>query len=71
MIKVAWLTQYNVYELLPEIRLNREVILHNSSWINVLSEQLILQKGIELHIITYSPFVVQSQTIKKMGLIFM
>src|ERR1035437_2756026 len=70
MIKVAWLTQYNVFRLLPEIKLSRQVILHSSSWINVLSEQLILQKEIELHIITHCPFVEQPQTIIKNGINF-
>lgn len=70
MIKVAWLTQYNVFKLLPEIKLNREVILHNSSWIHTLSEELVLQKEIELHIITHCSFVEQTQTIIKDGIYF-
>ncbi len=69
-MKIAWLSQYNVFKLLPEIKLNREVILHNSSWIHSLSEQLGLKKEIELHIITYSHLVDQSQTIIKNGIYF-
>lgn len=70
MIKVVWFTQYNVFKLLPEIKLKREVILHNSSWIHTLSEELILQNEIELHIITHCPFVEQTQTIIKNGINF-
>jgi glycosyltransferase involved in cell wall biosynthesis len=70
MVKVVWLSQYNVFKLLPEIKLNREVILHNSSWIHSLSKELALQTDIELHIITYSHLVSYSQTIKKEGITF-
>ncbi|MEJ7831144.1 MAG: glycosyltransferase, partial [Segetibacter sp.] len=70
MIKVVWLTQYNVYELLPEIQLTREVVLHSSSWIHTLSEALALEKEISLHIITHSPLVSHSQTIGKNGIEF-
>ncbi|MEJ7769417.1 MAG: hypothetical protein WKF89_16480, partial [Chitinophagaceae bacterium] len=70
MIKVAWLTQYNVYELLPEIELTREVALHSSSWIHTLSEALSSETEINLHIITHSPLVRRSQTISKNGIVF-
>jgi len=70
MIRVAWLTQYNINKLVPEIKLNRKVTLHNSSWIHTLSEQLVLQKEVELHIITHSHLVDQTQTIKKNGIYF-
>ncbi len=70
MIKVAWLAQYNIYELLPEIKLIREVTIHSSSWIHTLSEALAKEKEISLHIITHSPLVSHSQTIIKNGIVF-
>jgi len=69
-MKVVWLSQYNILELLPQIKLNREEILHSSSWIHTLSHQLALNKEIELHIITYSQLVEATQMIKKNGIHF-
>lgn len=70
MIKVVWLCQYNVFKLLPEIKVNREVVLHASSWIHTLSEQLALNEDIELHIITHSQLVDNTQVIQKNGISF-
>lgn len=70
MMKVLWLSQYNVYKLLPEIKLKREVTIHNSSWIHALSEELSFSKEIKLYIITYSHLVTHSQTVKKNGIVF-
>jgi glycosyltransferase involved in cell wall biosynthesis len=50
--------------------LNREVVLHSSSWIHTLSEQLALREEIELHIITHSNLVDRTQSIKKRGINF-
>lgn len=70
MIKVAWLTQYDIYRLLPEIDINRKVVLHSSSWIHTLSDALALNKEIELHIITQTQLVDKTQHIKKNGIHF-
>ncbi len=70
MMKVVWLTQYNIVELSPKIKLNKIVLLHNSSWIHNLSKELELNKEIELHIITHSPYVDKTQSIFKNGINF-
>lgn len=70
MIKIVWLAPYNVSTLQPQLELNREVVQHSASWIHSLSEQLALNDDIELHIITHSQLINQSQTIKKNGIYF-
>ena len=70
MIKVAWLTQYDIYRLAPELDINRKVTLHSSSWIHALSDALALNTEIELHIITQTQLVDKTQHIKKNGIHF-
>ncbi len=70
MIRIAWLTQYDIFRLLPEININRKVTLHSSSWIHSLSEALALNKEIELHIITQTQLVDKTQHLKKNGIYF-
>ncbi len=65
-VKSCMACQSNVFKLLPEIKLFREVTLHDSSWIHNLSDELALNKKIELHIITHSHLVDKSQQIMKM-----
>ena len=69
-MKIVWLSQYNIFKLLPEINLRLKVILHNSSWIQNLSDELALNKEIELHIISYSHLIDQSQEFMKNGIYF-
>ena len=68
MLKIIWLSQYNLSALQPEIILNRQVVQHSSSWIHSLSNQLATNKEIELHIITHTQLVDSPQTIKKNGI---
>ncbi|HZH94555.1 MAG TPA: glycosyltransferase, partial [Flavisolibacter sp.] len=70
MMKIVWLSQYNVSILQPELKLNREAHQHTSSWIHNLSESLALHKEIELHIITHSQLVDETQSVKKYGIFF-
>lgn len=70
MIKIVWLAQYNVSTLQPELRLNREAVQHTSSWIHSLSDNLALNKEVQLHIITHSQLVDKTQVIKKNGIYF-
>lgn len=70
MLKIVWLAQYNVSALAPQLKLNRESVQHNSSWIHSLSDNLALDDKIELHIITHSQLVDKTQTIKKNNIYF-
>ncbi len=70
MIKIVWLAQYNVSVLQPELILNREVVQHSSSWIHSLSDNLALNKQVQLYIITHSQLVDKTQFIKKTVFIF-
>jgi glycosyltransferase involved in cell wall biosynthesis len=69
-MKIAWLTQYDIYKLLPEIVINRKTTLHSSSWIHSLSENLSTNKEVELHIITHTQLVDKTQHFKKNGIFF-
>ena len=64
-MKVVWLAQYNVVKLLPLINLNQEADLHSSSWIHTLSETLAQREDIELHIITHTNIVSETQNFVK------
>lgn len=70
MIKIVWLAQYNVSALLPQLKLNRESFQHSSSWIHCLSDELAFNKEIQLHIITHSQLVNETQVIKKNDIYF-
>ena len=69
-MKIVWLAQYNVSTLQPELKLNRVVVQHSSSWIHSLSEILALNKEVQLHIITHSQLIDETQVIKKNGICF-
>lgn len=70
MIKVVWLCPYNINHLKPEIKINRNITLHNASWILNLANHLALLSELELHIITYSPAVSESQVVFKDNIYF-
>jgi glycosyltransferase involved in cell wall biosynthesis len=70
MLKIVWLAQYNVSTLQPELKLNRDVVQHTSSWIHSLSEFLALKNEIQLHIVTHSQLVDKTQVVRKNGIYF-
>src|SRR5580658_5438007 len=70
MSRIIWLAPYNIFRLLPEIKINRTVGMHNASWIHNLSEAIAMHGEIELHIITSSQLVDQSQYLIKNGIHF-
>lgn len=70
MIKIVWLTPYNIYKLLPEVVVNRNAGSHSSSWIHSLSDMLAQNKELELHIITHTQLIDNTQHFEKNGIHF-
>ena len=70
MLKIVWLAQYNVSTLQPQLKLNRHAFQHNSSWIHSLSDNLALNKDVQLHIITHSQLIDKTQVFEKNGIYF-
>ena len=70
IIKIVWLSPYNIFKLLPEVAINRKTGAHSSSWIHSLSEMLAQNKELELHIITHTQLVNQTQHFKKNEIYF-
>ncbi len=69
-MRVAWLAPYPVETLAPLLKLARQKRSHPCSWIVALSEALARQPDIELHLVTESQLVPESQTVTRGNIIF-
>ncbi|GAB6282659.1 MAG: hypothetical protein STSR0008_14050 [Ignavibacterium sp.] len=69
-MKVLWLAPFPIKNLLPELKIGREIGDHAASWIINLAEELAKQNDIELHIVTHSPVIPYSQELMKGNVIF-
>lgn len=69
-MRVAWLAPYPVETLAPTLKLARHKISHMSSWIMTLSEALALRPDIELHLVTESQLISESQVLRQGNITF-
>jgi len=69
-MRVAWLAPYPVETLAPPLRLARRRVSHPCSWIVALADALARRPEVELHLLTESPWVSESQTIRQNNIIF-
>jgi glycosyltransferase involved in cell wall biosynthesis len=69
-LKIAWLAQYPVESLAPALKLARTRKSHPSSWIVNLAQALAPRGEVDLHLITLSQCVNQSQIIRRGNLTF-
>ena len=70
-IKVAWLANYPVDKLEPELRVSRELTgYHSCSWIVNLADALVEHGGVDLHLIMQTPVISHDQVFEKRGITF-
>jgi len=69
-MRVAWLAPYPVEMLAPSLKLTRQKRSHPCSWIVALSESLVQRTDIELHLVTESQLVSESQTVTRNNITF-
>ncbi len=68
-MKIAWLCPYPVSDLGDALKWGiRKASSHPCSWIMNLSKALAENKEVELHLLTSSPWVTGSQTVKRDGM---
>jgi len=69
-VKIAWLAPYPIGLLSPELKSNISTSGHAASWIVNLSNELVKENNVELHIITHSAGIPYSQKITKNKIVF-
>jgi glycosyltransferase involved in cell wall biosynthesis len=70
-LKIAWLTNYPVLHLEPELKIARQVSdYHPCSWVVNLSDALGKRNDVELHLVTESHLVSKSQVVKIKNITF-
>lgn len=69
-MRVVWLAPYPIDRLTPELTISRNIGGHAASWIANLSNELVKQRDMELHIVTHAPNIPYSQKIIKNDIIF-
>ena len=69
-MKVLWLTNYDTSILEPELKVLRTGGNHATSWITNLSNVMVKLKDVDLHLLTFSPYVTYNQVIVRDGINF-
>lgn len=70
-MKIAWMAPYTLGILIPDLHVNRVIGGgHACSWIVNLSNALVKQGDVELHIITECPRITHDQSFEKFGIHF-
>jgi len=70
-MRVAWVANYPVDRLEPELRVSRNLSgYHSCSWIVNLADALVEHGGIDLHLLMQTPVIPNDQVFKKRGITF-
>lgn len=69
-MKVLWLTNYDTSLLTPELKVLRRSSNHTTSWITNLSRAMAKRMDVDLHLLTFNPYVPFNQVIVREGITF-